>query len=417
MPTTALGATRQQGEAAPARTRRRGRQERSFVTWWQRRPVGFGAAAATAAGLFAVVVWLSFPGTAAAVAVAAKGQAAKAGARAAETVDVWAEVDKVFWVVSDNLGSMINRKNLSPMAQCMVMFHAAWMTTSVCPIASAGSMEQPLGRAMIATATSHAAFAALKFSLAALAMSGFPAVYMQQSPRRSGRNAATSKPESKHTPKAAASPNKPPTGRPELKLPSTLLPKRRGSPAATARARDGKGQQQPVTRIQVRRSAKSVPKLWLMAVTAIAGPAWGAVGSAVAWKTGFVAIPAALSSLSRGAVIAVLVAGSLCYGGAGAGLVARWSVFQGVFGAAPAAFLTPSALIVVYICNSYWREAKSRRVASGPPPGMTSNGTGESEKKADLGAKQQKQRKEADDKGQETGEESTAEEEKNANQD
>lgn len=159
-----------------------------------------------------------------------------------------------------------------------------------------------------------------------------------------------------------------------------------------------------------------------MAMTAIAGPAWGAVGSAVAWKTGFVAIPAALSSLSRGAVIAVLVAGSLCYGGVGAELVVRWSVFQGVFGAVPAAFLSPSALTVVYIINYYWRVAKSRRLASGPPPGMVSRGTGESENKTDMGAKQQRkkqqrQRKEADDKCQETGEENTAEEEKESKKD
>lgn len=413
----ALGATRQ-GGTTPARTRRRGRQGRSFAAWRQWRSVGFGTAAATAAGLLVITVCLSFPGHAAAVAAKAK-----AGARAAETVNIWAEVDKAFWTVADNLGSVVNRKNLSPMAQCMVMFHTAWMTTSVCPIACAGAMEQPLGRAMIATATSHAAFAALKFSLAVFAMSSFPPVYVQHSPRRSGRDSTSAKPESKPTPKPTASRNKSSTGRPALKLPSTLLPKRQGSPAAVAAAtgaRGGNGQQ-PVTRIQVRRSAKSVPKLWLMAVTAIAGPAWGAVGSAVAWKAGLVAIPAALSSLSRGAVIAVLVAGSLCYGGAGTGAVARWAVFQGVFGAPLAAILTPSALIVVYLCNYYWRVAKSRRIASGSPPGMASKGSGESEKKADLEAKKQhkhhKQPEDADEKGQEKGKESTAEEEKKRKQD
>lgn len=159
--------------------------------------------------------------------------------------------------------------------------------------------------------------------------------------------------------------------------------------------------------------------MWLMALTAVGGPAWGATASAVAWKAGLVAIPAALSSLSRGSVLAVLAAGSLCYGGAGTGLVARWAVFQGVFGAPFAAALNPSALIVVYMCNYYWRVLKSRgSSASGPPSGMrSSRGTGESEKKTDKGAKQQQQRKDAEEKDRETGKESNAGEEKKRKQD
>ncbi|CAM9862915.1 unnamed protein product [Pylaiella littoralis] len=417
---TALGATRP-GGGAPARTRRKIRS--SFVNWRQRRPASVRASAVTAAGLLAVTVWLSFPGNAAASVAATTGPAAKAAAKATERVRVWAEVDEGFWTVADHLGSVINRKNLTPMAQCMMMFHTAWMTKSVCPIACAGAMEQPLERAMIATATSHAAFAALKFFLAVFAMSSFPPVYEQQSPRHSSRNSGSSKPESKPTPKPTASRNKPPMDRPALKLPSRLRPKRRDSPAAAAAAatgtRGGKGQQQPVVRIRLRRSAKSVPKLWLMAVTAIAGPAWGAVGSAVAWKAGIVAIPAALSSLSRGAVIAALVAGSLCYGGVGTEVVARWAVVQAVFGAPFAAVLTPSPLMVVYLCNYYWRVAKSRRSTPGPPPpGMTKKGSAESETNTDLGAKQQqKRRKDADEKDREHAKESTADEEKKRNQD
>lgn len=355
MSATALGATRQRVAAtAPARTPRRRRR---------RRPVGFGL---LAVGMLAVCLCL--PGGAAAV-EAATASAAKAGATTAKNVDLLVEVDRAFWRVADSLGSIVNRGGVGPMAQCVVMFHTAWMTTSVCPIACAGVLEQPLGRAMIATASSHAFFAALKFSMAAFALSSFPPIYVRTS-RRPGRNPGSSKPESKPAPKPATSRNKPPVRRPALKLPSPLLPKRRVP--ATATAAGGEKAPRPVTRIQVRRSAKSVPKLWLMAVTAVGGPGVGAVGSAVAWKAGAIAIPAALSSLSRGSVLAVLAAGSLCYGGAGTTLVARWAVCQGVLGAPFAAALTPSALLAVYLCNYYWRvgKTKARRDGSGPAPGV-----------------------------------------------
>lgn len=353
MSATALGATRQGVTATPARTPRRR----------CRPPAGLGL---LAVGFLAVCLCL--PGGAAAVATAT-APAAKAGATAVKSVDLLLEVDRAFWRVADNLGSVVNGSGVGPIAQCVVMFHTAWMTTSVCPIACAGVLEQPLGRAMIATASSHAFFAALKFSMAAFALSSFPPIYVKTS-RRAGRNPGGSKPESKPASKPATSRNKPPARRPALKLPSPLLPKRRLP--ATAAAAGGAKVPQPVTRIQVRRSAKSVPKVWLMAMTAVGGPGVGAVGSAVAWKAGAIAIPAALSSLSRGSVLAVLAAGSLCYGGAGTTLVARWAVCQGVFGAPFAAALTPSALLAVYLCNYYWRvvKAKSRRDGPGPAPGM-----------------------------------------------
>lgn len=353
MSSTALGATRQGVPATtPAITTRRRR----------RRPVGFGL---LAVGMLAVSC-LCLPGGAKAVATAT-APAAKAGAAAVKSVDLLVEVDKAFWRVADNLGNVVNGGGVGPMAQCVVMFHTAWMTTSVCPIACAGVLEQPLGRAMVATASSHAFFAALKFSMAAFALSSFPPIYVKTA-HRPGQNPAGSKPESKPAPKPAASRNKPPMRRPALKLPSSLLPKRRvpATATATATAADGDKRPQPVTRIQVRRSAKSVPKLWLMAVTAVGGPGVGAVGSAVAWKAGAIAMPAALSSLSRGSVLAVLAAGFLCYGGAGTTLVARWAVCQGVFGAPFAAALNPSALLAVYLCNYYWRVGKARARRDGP---------------------------------------------------
>lgn len=378
MSAAALGATRQGVTATtPARAPRRRRQ---------RRPFGFGLF-----GIGVLAVWLCFPGSAASVATAT-APAAKAGATAATSIDLILEVDRAFWRVADDLGSIVNRGSLGPMAQCMAMFHTAWVTRSVCPIACAGALEQPLGRAMIATASSHAFFAALKFSMAALALSNFPPVYIKSS-RRSSRKPGSPKPESKPAPKPATSRSKSPMRLPTLKLPSPLLPKRR----VPATAAGGAKAPPPVARIQVRRSRKSVPKLWLMAVTALGGPGVGALGSVVAWKAGAIAIPAALSSLSRGSVLAVLAAGFMCYGGAGTTLVARWAVCQGVFGSPFAALLTPSALGVVYVVNYYWRvgKAKSRRNGFGLPPrmgGTKKGGTTE----ADLKSKQQGKNAEKD---------------------
>lgn len=382
MSATALGATLQGVKTtAPATTPRPRR----------RRPVGFGL---LAVGFFAV--WLCSPsGAAAAAAATATAPAAKAGATAARSVDLLVEVDRAFWRMADSLGAIVNRGSVGPMAQCVVMFHTAWVTTSVCPIACAGVLEQPLGRTMIATASSHAFFAALKFSMAAFALSNFPPVYIKTA-RRSGRDPGNSKPDStKPAPKPAGARKKPPMRRPALKLPSPLLPKRRVPAAATA-AR-GDRMPRPVTRIQVRRSAKSVPRLWLMAVTAVGGPGVGAVGSAVAWKAGAIAIPAALSSLSRGSVLAVLAAGFLCYGGAGTTLVARWAVCQGVFGAPFAAALSPSALAGVYLCNYYWRvgKARSRREGSGQAPGVGGADKGRATEKP-QGVKAEKDREEGE---------------------
>ncbi|CAM9381590.1 unnamed protein product [Ectocarpus fasciculatus] len=243
----------------------------------------------------------------------------------------------------------------------MILYGTAWMTTSLGPVAAAGVIGQPLSRALVATCAAHASFAAIKFSLAILAMSNFPPMYAPPPRRRANNN----KPTPPTTPR-----NRPWTKPPrrKLELPS-LSSKRRGPPAPVSAV--------PGTRIQVRRSARSVPKLWLMALTAAGGPAMGAVGSAVAWKAGLVAMPAALSSLSRGSVISALLAGTLCYGGAGTEVVARWAVFQGIIGAPFAALLSPSALMLVYVCNYYWRVAKSRRSGPGsPPPRVDAKGKG-----------------------------------------
>ncbi|CAM9238532.1 unnamed protein product [Ectocarpus sp. 4 AP-2014] len=243
----------------------------------------------------------------------------------------------------------------------MILYGTAWMTTSLGPVAAAGVIGQPLSRALVATCAAHASFAAIKFSLAILAMSNFPPVYAPP-PRR--------RPNNKPTPPTTPPENKPPTRGPRRKLEfPSLSPRRRGPPAPVPAL--------PGTRIQVRRSARSVPKLWLMALTAAGGPAMGAVGSAVAWKAGLVAMPAALSSLSRGSVFSALLAGTLCYGGAGTEVVARWAVFQGIMGAPFAALLSPSALMLVYLCNYYWRVAKSRRSGPGsPPPGVGAKAKG-----------------------------------------
>ncbi|CAM9703440.1 unnamed protein product [Hapterophycus canaliculatus] len=283
------------------------------------------------------------------------------------------------------------------------MFYMAWATKCIGPVPAAGAVQQPLGRAMFATVSSHACYAACTFLAAAFALSTFPPVFVTPT-RGSGRDSGSLEPGSRPAPKPIdARNNRPRSGRPALKLPSPLLPSKRRGPPSSAPTPP------PVTRIQVRRSARSVPKVWLMAATVLGGPAMGVVGAAVSWKAGLVAIPAALSSLSRGSAFSVLLAGTLCYGGAGTVFVARWAVFQGVIGGLFAAMLTPSALIVVYMCNYYGRMVTDRRRRGPRPPrggmkgkgGRGVSGIGAEQEGTDAEGKRPERRKEEGSAGNE----------------
>lgn len=362
--TTALGAAQHQHGHAQGRRNKRILESRSLFRRRRRRrrrPSNL-APACLYVGLFAVTAWLACP--------AATSAAAEAGAKAAGNPNLVAHVDKAFWVFAENLGRLVTLEGTDPFHQCTVMFYTAWVTNCIGPVPAAGAIQQPLGRAMLATVSSHACYAACSFLAAAFSLSTFPPLSMTPA-RGVRRDSAGPVSGPKPTPKPmGARNNRQRSGRPSLKLPAPLLPsKRRGPPASTPTG-------PPVTRIQVRRSARTVPKVWLMAATALGGPAMGAVGAAVSWRAGLVAIPAALSSLSRGSAFSVLVAGTLCYGGAGTTLVARWAVFQGVVGGIFAALLTPSALTVVYMCNYYGRMVTDRRRRGPRPPrgGMKGKG-------------------------------------------
>ena len=316
---------------------------------------------AAAAGLVACAAWLCFPGTAAAAgakAAAAAGSGVQAGAKTTGYFAAGGDVDRAFYRFALTLGNILSEREVasSPFAQCLVMFNTAWVTTSTAPISAAGVIGQPLGRAMIATASSHTTFSVVKFSMAMLAMSKLPTA----PPAPDGSTRRRYSPPTGRSRRKPGALRKPSLGRPQVPSLPTRARARGGLSAAAAGADSAKR----VT-IQVRRSAKSVPRVWLMVVTALGGPSVGAVVSSVTHRLGYIAMPAALSSLSRGSVLGALAAGSLCYGGAGTWLAARWAVFQGVFGALFAAVLSPSALMFVFLCNYYARAVRASRGGPG----------------------------------------------------
>lgn len=292
----------------------------------------------------------------------------QAGASATNYWVTGGDIDKAFYRFALTLANILGEREVasSPFAQCVVMFNTAWVTTSTAPISAAGVIGQPLGRAVVATASSHTTFSVVKFSMAMLAMSKLPT--MSSPPERSGgrRYAPPTARSSRGKPGAL---RKPFLDRPQLPSLRKRASARGGLSAATAGADSAKR----VT-IQVRRSAKSVPRVWLMVITALGGPSVGAVVSSVTHRMGYIAMPAVLSSLSRGSVLGALAAGSLCYGGAGTWLAARWAVCQGVFGALFAVVLSPTALMFIFLCNYYTRAARAAR--GGPGKGGDGGGGG-----------------------------------------
>lgn len=321
--------------------------------------LGLGAIVCrSAAGLLACcAVCLCFPGTAAAVAVAAAGKGARAGAGGVDSSAVGsalASVDNAFYSFAEGLGSLLDKQRVtSPLAQFLLLFNTAWGTTSTAPIAAAGVIGQPLGRAMVATASAHASFAALKFLMAMWATTQLPIVSVSRGSTRSrsDRSSRSRRP----TPTV----RKPMAGRRQLKFPAKSRRVRSDPLASVDIAKRAT--------IRVRRSAKNVPRVWLMVVTAVGGPAMGAVLAAIAHRLGYIVMPAVMSSLVRGSVLGTFAAGSLCYGGAGTELAARWAVFQGVFGALFASLLSPSALMFVFFVRYYARAAGAR--GGGPGQG------------------------------------------------
>ncbi|CAN0266391.1 unnamed protein product [Scytosiphon promiscuus] len=401
---TALGAALHQVGRAPRR-QRGGRLQAIFLQQRRRHRRGSNLAPACLyAGLFAVAALLSCP-----AATSAATPVATSATNAAAWVELMANVDEAFWFSAESLGRLMSREIAAdPIRHCTQMFYTAWITKCIGPVPAAGALQQPLGRAMLATASSHACYAACSFLAAAFALSTFTPLSMTPT-RGFGRDAGSPEAGPHSAPKpVGARNNRQRSGRPSLKLPSPLAPSKRRGPPGTAPTGP------PVTRIQVRRSARSVPKVWLMAATVVGGPAMGALGAAVSWKAGLVAIPAALSSLSRGAAFSVLLAGTLCYGGAGTAFVARWAVFQGILGGLLSwVMFTPFSLMVVFMCN-YGRMVTDRRRRGPMPPrggmrgkgGKGASGLGANREGGDADGNRPEKRKEggnADDEEKERG--------------
>lgn len=302
---------------------------------------------------------------------------AQEGARAAGSIDIAANVDNAFYKFAESLGTVLVKPQVlsSPLAQCFVMFNTAWVTTSVAPVAAAGVIGQPLGRAMIATACSHASFAAIKFTLAMLAIAKLPTMPSAPpiDPSRPRRLPPTGPPQlrGRRTRKSSIGGRSPRI---------TFPPKRaRASPRGDARSSTATGGSNHSNhgRIRVLRSPKSVPRTWIVVITALGGPAMGAVASAVTHRRRTIAVRSALTSLYRGSVLGTLLAGSLCYSGAGTSFAARWAVSQGIFGALFAGLLSPSALMFAFLCNYYAMVAgKARRRGPRNRGGRGGGGTG-----------------------------------------
>ena len=298
--------------------------------------VGLRHSAIAVGWLMGVVLCAYSSGTAAAAATTG-GRMARSEGLAGLNANA---VDKAFYSFVKTLGNLLSdvKGASSAFKEFLVMFNTAWVTTSTAPIAAAGLLGQPLGRAMVATVSSHAIFALSKFTLAYGAMNvGSDAARGPVYP-------------SSRRPKSTAPPPRPSVGRPR-----TLLPLSRarspvpGLPAmGTATGVDTTNS---IT-LQVRRSAKTVPRVWLMVVTALGGPGVGTVASLATHRLGLISIPAVWSSVSRGSALGTLISASLCHGGVGTRWAARWAVIQGIFGVFLSFILSLEVLLAVSVVNT-----------------------------------------------------------------
>lgn len=343
----------------------------------RRRLTGF-VSAATLAGTFACAVWMCCPRPAAALAAAAAKQGARSGASEANFAALMANVDKAFYRFADSTSTVFNNPKVlsSPLTQWLLMFNTAWATTSTAPIAAAGVIGIPLGRAMSATVSSHVTFGAIKFMLAMVAMSKFPAMPRpRRGPalRRHRRHSADPSIRNvNHRSRYS-----------ELENDSSILPQALQKRLARSRVTPGSAAVSGniTKRLVVKRNPKFVQRTWLILVTALGGPAAGAVAAAVAHRLGFMVVRAVLMSLLRGSVLGTLVSGSLCYGGAAVSFAVRWSVFQGVFGPLFANLLSPSALMFIFFVNCNVTAVRARLTESSSTGGGKASGRGASPRK------------------------------------
>lgn len=336
-----------------------------------RQPVTFFKPSAIAAGWVVCLVlgawWFS---RTAAVAASTVGRGAQVGGLYGSSGLNVNVVDKAFYSFTETLNTLLSDQKVtsSPLREYLVMFNTAWVTTSTAPIAAAGVLGQPLGRAMLATVSSHAIFAISKFTMAYGAITA-------------GRNAAwrSGTPSKRPTPTA-------PTPRASIRRSRVFPPiNRRERPPRLPPAGVVSGADTTVRHrmIYVRRSSKTVPRLWLTAITAFGGPGVGTIASLATHRFGLVSIPAVWSSVLRGSALGTLISASLCYVGAGTQLAARWAVIQGIFGVFIAVILSLEMILAVSITNTL--TAAGRRSLNSGNGGEASRGEKGKPKERDGG--------------------------------
>lgn len=303
-----------------------------------RKPMNFFKSSAIAAGWVVCLVlgmwWFSRTEAVAASTVGRGAQVGRLSGSSALNLNV---VDKAFYSFTETLDTLLSDQKVtsSPIKEYLVMFNTAWVTTSTAPIAAAGVLGQPLGRAMLATVSSHAIFAISKFTMAYGAITA-------------GSNASWKS----GTPSRRATP---PTPRASIKRSRVFPPiNRRKQPPRLPPAGAVSGRDTAVRHnmMYVRRSAKTVPRLWLTAITAFGGPGLGTVAALTSHRFGLISIPAVWSSLLRGSALETLISASLCYVGAGTRLAARWAVIQGIFGVFIAVILSLEVILAVSLTNT-----------------------------------------------------------------
>lgn len=246
--------------------------------------------------------------------------------------DVFIEFAERFGAVLDRLHSKQLRK------QASVMFVAASQTSGVAPVAAAGLIGQPLGRTMVLTILSHTYYAVSKFQffLFALAIKNFKGVTAKQQRENSSVK---------------------PIPKPTRRAPPSLFPKHRRRPVRPAvkpAARSTPMSKDPAL-IAFRNQTNTMAPKWLIVVAAFCGPSIATVSAAVALDLKLGKVMPILKSFFLGSVLGSLLAGSLCFSGAGTELAARWAVLQAMFGLPFQALLNDnllfSWLVILYMLS------------------------------------------------------------------
>lgn len=250
------------------------------------------------------------------------------------------KMDETFMKFVAQLGVMLDQQSdMRPLAQSWLMYRTAWVTGSITPVAAAGVLGQPLGRAMVLTASSHTIFAVSKFMMAFLARN------LYSKPRPDDLTPSRRPKPRQRFFEREDSPTK--TWDQRVRR----APARRRAPADGGPGVAGSDKSGKRLKISVQRNLSTVPSKWLTGVTAICGPAVGAVCGVVAYTFVYAHPVAMMLSFVQGSVLGTLLAGTLCFGGAGTDLAARWACMQAGFGALFRVMLSQPVLMLIFFTN------------------------------------------------------------------